>query len=379
MTNLIYLNNAATSYPKPINVINTVKNYIDSVPLNITRSGLEFSQNNVVKQCRKNLAFLLNIDNPNNIIFTSGATESLNLAILGIEPENSHIITSITEHNSVIRPLKHLERTGEISVSFIKCDKKGLVDPVDIKNKIKKNTKAIIINHCSNVTGQIQNIFKIGEIAKENNIYFIVDGSQSIGNINIDLKKTYIDVFAFTGHKSLFGLQGIGGIYINDKLKLKPLKTGGTGIKSQLTFQPEEIPLFYEAGTQNIAGITSLNAGCKYILDTTILKIQQKKLKLLNKIYDQLSSMPQIDIYGYCSENNIGILSFNVKNIDNSEIGYILQNSFNIVVRTGLHCAPLIHEALGTNPKGTIRLSPSCFTLKEDVDIFLEAIIKICR
>jgi len=375
---MIYLNNAATSHPKPIEVIEEINKYIKSVPFHSSRTGLDFQQIDIIQTCRENIRNFFNIGSINNIIFTSGATESLNLAINGLDLSNKHVISTTTEHNSVIRPLKHLEKDGEIELTFIHSDKYGYVDTEKIKNCIKENTKVIIINHCSNVTGSIQDIDSISKIAKNNNIILIVDASQSAGIIPIDVKKLNIDLLAVTGHKSLYGLAGIGFLYISDKINLKALKYGGTGIKSSLLYQPEERPLYYEAGTLNLAGIVSLNAGISFIQKTGIKKIENKKISHINRIINEIKNLKNIKIYcNIDNQNRIPILSFNIKNINPNEIGYILESSFNIISRSGLHCAPLIHKDIGSYPEGNVRISPSYFTKDDEIDIFIDAIIKI--
>ncbi len=368
---MIYLNNAATSYPKPDSVIKAVTKYINSLPLNPERSGFTGDEDNVIKKCRKNLALLFNIKNPDRVIFTSGATESLNLAIKGLELYKKHIITTRIEHNSVIRPLKHLEREGIIELSFVECNKQGYVGSDDIKKEIKENTGAIIVNHCSNVTGTVLDIKSISEIARTGNIIFIVDASQSAGTIPLDVTECNMDILVFTGHKSLYGLPGIGGIYIKEGINLKPLKVGGTGVRSDLLYQPEEVPMYYEAGTRNMAGIVSLCEGTSFILERGMNKIEEHKNKLVERAVRGLKEIPEIIIYG--SEGN-SIFSFNIKGIKPEDAGYILENSFEIIIRSGLHCAPLIHKSLGSYPEGSIRVSPSYFTTFEEIDFFIDAV-----
>ena len=233
---MIYFNNNATSYPKPKSVISFVKENLCNFPDNQYRSG--FKKKSIINECRNKIAEFFNVKNPNRIIFTSGSTEALNLAIFGLE-NHRHIITSVTEHNSVLRPLKTLQRDKGLNLSLVDCDKQGFINPAEVENKIKENTSAIIINHCSNVTGAIQNIKAISKIARKNDIPFIVDASQSVGNIKIDMQELQVDMLAFTGHKSLFATTGIGCLIINSDIKLKPLKVGGTGIRSNYLYQPE--------------------------------------------------------------------------------------------------------------------------------------------
>ena len=373
---MIYLNNAATGYPKPEEVIKTINKYIKSIPVNSLRKGFTEKSNDLPSLCRKKIGALFNIKNEKNIIFTSGSTESLNLAIKGLNLKGKHVITTVTEHNSVIRPLKHLERDGIIDLSFIGCDSRGYVAPGDIKKEIKNSTAALVINHCSNVTGAVQDLNSIKEILKEK-IIFIVDASQSAGIIPVDVETCGIDMLAFTGHKSLHGLPGIGGLYVRKGIKIKPLKVGGTGVRSDLLYQPEEIPMYYEAGTQNLPGIISLIAGIDFIFQESIKNIKNHTDKITEKILGEFKKIPQITIYNDNINKRSSVFSFNIKGIEPEDGGYILENSFSIITRSGLHCAPLIHKSLGSYPKGSIRISPSYFTTFDEIDCFIDAIKKI--
>lgn len=377
---MIYLNNAASSFPKPQAVIKAVYDYINSIPVNTARVGFVKQDHNAVDICREQIAQLFNIKDPNNIMFTSGSTESLNLALFGLNLKGKHVITTAIDHNSVLRPLKTMEKQRLIQLSIVECDQNGYVKPKEIESHIRKNTKVIVVNHCSNVTGEILDIKAIARIAHKKEIIFIIDASQSAGCIPLDIQDSKVDIVAFTGHKSLYGLPGIGGIYIKDNLPVKPLKVGGTGIRSDLLFQPEERPIYYEAGTQNMPGIISLKAGVEFILKTSMKKIQLKKEQHLKKILAELSEIPQLVLYGRKDiHNRVPVFCFNVKGMLPEDVGYILEKSFNIVVRSGLHCAPLIHKALNSYPKGSIRVSPSYFTKAEEINHFIKAVKKICN
>ena len=271
---MIYLNNAATSYPKPREVNAAISSYLNEMPFHASRVGFEMQQVNIVDSCRDKLATLFNVENPRQIVFTSGSTESLNLAILGLSFNECHVITTSIEHNSVLRPLKTLEREGVITLSIVACDEAGYVNPQKIAHAIQKNTKLIVVNHSSNVTGTVLDIKTISRIARSHGIVLLVDASQSAGCVPIDVQQWDIDMLAFTGHKSLYGIPGIGGLYIREGIVLNPLKVGGTGVRSDLLYQPEEMPLYYEAGTQNVPGIVSLDAGVAFILRTRIDRIR---------------------------------------------------------------------------------------------------------
>jgi cysteine desulfurase family protein len=375
---MIYLNNASTSWPKPANVIDEITSHLNSQPKNYSRTGLSDDSNNVLYQCRKNLAKILGTEKYKNIVFTSGSTEALNMAIHGIDLDYQHVITTVTEHNSVIRPLKTLEKEKKIELSIVKCDEYGFVDPFEIEKHFQYNTKLVIINHVSNVTGVIQDIGKIAQIAHSNKALILVDSSQATGTINPEIDKHNIDILAFTGHKSLYGIQGIGGLYIDPKVQLRTLKQGGTGIKSDYLYQPEDMPIKYEAGTQNMPGIVSLKAGTDYILKEGIDNINQKLESLKNSILDGLKDIDGIRIIYDESRKSKPVISFLVGDSVPEEINYILANSFGIKIRSGLHCAPLIHKYLNS-PFGTLRVSPSFFTNNEEIDKFINAVNIISR
>ncbi len=375
---MIYLNNSATSYPKPKEVVDAVNNYLTAVPVNPSRSGFEVQDQDAPTSCRRKLAAFFNVDDPNRIIFSSGATESLNLALFGLDLEDGHVITTAVEHTSVLRPLKTLEKEAGLDLTIVNCDPNGVVDPEDIAATIKKNTKAIVVNHSSNVTGETINLKTVADIAHAHGLIIIIDSSQSAGNAPIDVKETGIDILAFTGHKSLYSLPGVGGVVIKEGLKLKPLKVGGTGIRSESLYQPEELPLYYESGTHNLPGILSLAAGIDFIQKTGIEKIGNKKREHLRKITEGLKDIPEVTIYGSDNfDTRSAVFCFNMKGILPADLGYILESSFELIVRAGLHCAPLIHQAMGAYPKGTIRISPSYFTTSAEIEYFIKAIKEI--
>ena len=374
---MIYLNNSATSYPKPQKVIEDINEYLKQIPFHSFRAGFEVLTEDKVYTCRKKIAKLFNIQNPNNIIFTSGATESLNLAIFGLSLDDKHVITTAIEHNSVLRPLKKLEDQGLIELSIISPDTYGIIDPNDIKKNIKQNTKLIVINHCSNVTGAIVDIKRISKIAKKRNIILLVDASQSAGLIPVDSED--LDILVFTGHKFLYGMPGIGVFYKKDKINIEPLKVGGTGIKSELLYQPKELPIYYEAGTLNTPGVISLSAGISFVLEIGLKKIKSKIDHLFDITMQKLEKIGEVIIYNNTKNKSNSIISFNLKNIDPADVGYILENSFEIVVRTGLHCAPLIHKFLGSYPNGSVRISFSYFSTECDVNHFIDAVKQICK
>jgi cysteine desulfurase family protein len=374
---MIYLNNAATSYPKPKEVRDAVMASFNDPLVHASRTGLEREDDDIVYLCRTRLADLFNIEDPLHIVFTSGSTEALNLAIKGLPLEGGNVVISAIEHNSVIRPVKTLEKEGKISVTVVECDRNGYIEPQQFAEAIREDTKAIIVNHCSNVTGAVLDIAEIAKIAHSAGAYIIVDASQSAGAVPIDCKNWDVDLLAFTGHKSLYGMQGIGGLYIKEGIEIKPLKVGGTGILSELLLQPEGIPIHYEAGTPNTPGIISLYAGVQFVLQTGLDKIIEHKKKLYKILFDELQDNPDIEIYSSLEHTSYSNFCFNIKGMVPEEVGYVLEASFDILVRTGLHCAPLILPYLGAEPWGTVRASHSFFTTEEEIYKFVNAVRKI--
>ncbi len=374
---MIYLNNAFTSFPKPPEVIEFVNKVIREPHLSAGRSAIEQDEEeDIVLGCRKCLAKLFNVENYNNISFTSGATFSLNMAIKGLRLENCHVITSAMEHTSVLRPLKLLEKNKVIELTIVDCDENGVVSPQNIEKAIRPNTKAIVLNHASNVVPAVNNIRRIGDITSEENITFIVDASQSAGCVLIDVKKMGIDVLAFTGHKSLFGLEGIGGIYIRDGIYIDPLTVGGTGLKSESLYQVEERPSYYESGTRNTVGIASLKAGVSYILNCGMDIMNEKKRKTFETLISGLREIPNVQLYG-SHQYGTPLICFNIIGMLPTAVGRLLWENYSITVRTGLLCAPLIHEKIGTAPHGAVRISFSYFTTDDEIDLFLKAVSEI--
>lgn len=376
---MIYLNNAATSFPKPENVHKAVTEYLKTAPVHSARASFEREMDDIDYACRAKLAKLFNAKDPYHIIFTSGSTEALNLAIKGLNLKGSHVVTTVIEHNSVIRPLKTMELAGEIELTFVDSDSWGYVEPENIEAAITKNTSAVVVNHCSNVTGTILDLEAISKIAHKHGCYFIVDASQSAGSIPIDVTNWDIDFLAFTGHKSLYGMAGIGGLYIKEGIYLKPLKVGGTGVLSEVLVQPDGFPLHYEAGTPNSPGIVSLSAGLDFIFKTGMDVIHQRKESMVKKMIEELSWLPEITVYTYPKHNSLNNFCFNISKIVPEEVGYIFESSYDMIVRTGLHCAPLIMKPLGVEPWGTVRVSPSYFTSDDEVTKFIDAVKEIIK
>lgn len=376
---MIYLDNAATTYPKPEKVYDAVLDCMKNYCANPGRAGHKLAMRAAreIYDARENIAKLFNIDNPMTIVFTNNATDSLNLAIKGVVKKGDHIITTSMEHNSVIRPIKSLEKDG-IENTIVECDKDGFLNPDDIKNAIKKNTKLIVTTHASNVVGTIVDIKSVGEIAKEKNILYLVDASQTAGVYDINVKDINVDMIAAPGHKCLLGPQGTGILYIKEDLNVDILKEGGTGSRSEDLFQPDLTPDKYESGTHNTPGIVGLNEGVKFILETGIDNIRAHEEELCQYMLDRLREVPNIVIYGpKDSKKRAAVISINIPNIDSGEITFLLDSEYNIATRSGIHCAPLAHKTLGTIEQGAVRFSLGYFNTKKDIDEAVKALKEI--
>ncbi len=366
---MIYLNNGATSWPKPECVSNAVKRSLDELPCSAHRSGFEEEEN---YNCKDLLAQLLKIDNPNNIVYGSNATFGLNLAIQGFEfKKGDKVLTTAAEHNSVLRPLYYLQKKNIIEYEIMDVNEEGRIDPNLWEEKIKEiNPRMVIFTHASNVTGAVNDAERLSAIAKKYKCVVLLDASQSLGLIDVFPEQWDIDMVAFTGHKYLLGPQGTGGLYVSPKIKLNPILQGGTGIYSDEDIMPEEMPLRLEAGTPNDNSFKGLEAALTWSFVNPINK--DKINYLVNKIKKELKKMNinVIDVSGKTTP----AISFTIDGYSVNEVGEILQMSFDIICRSGLHCAPLIHKCLGTSPSGTIRISLSRFTTEEEVDYFINSI-----
>lgn len=381
----VYLDNASTTFPKPKKVSESIYNFLTNIGGNPGRSNHENSMdsNRILLESRITLANLFNFDKFENVIFTNNITTSLNLLINGMFKEGDHVITSSMEHNSVLRPLFRLKELNIIDLYVCKANSFGFIDVNDIKSNLKPNTKSIILSHASNVVGSIQPIFEISKICSENNIHFILDSAQSAGSIDIDFKALNLSALAFTGHKSLYGPQGTGGFLISDDLNSICSSTilGGTGSLSHSLTQPDFLPDKFESGTLNMPGIYGLLEGVKFINKEGIKTIHDKNNFLLNYLVNDLKNINNLKIY--LDPNNINnytsCISLNINNIETAELSYILDNDFGIQNRSGLHCAPLAHETIGTYPSGTVRLSIGYFNTLDEIKYTISALNKISQ
>ena len=385
----IYFNNAATSWPKPKNVLIAIEKFFERGRASSGREGFQSSTtvDQPVADTRKLLAGLINVKNPNQIVFTLNATEALNLAIKGILNENDHVIISSMEHNSVIRPLRNLEQRLKIKISIVKCSRSGELEPKDIEREIRNNTKLIVLLHASNVVGTTMPVAEVGEIAKKHRVVYLVDAAQSAGTIPVDVKAMNIDLLAFSGHKSLLGPTGTGALYIKEGINLVPLKEGGTGSKSELEIQPEFLPDRYETGTLNDVGLVGLEKGIQFIVKTSVKRIREHREKLTDYFLEGLKKIKNIKVYGLTNKESlpagrqgrISVISFNINGMNPAKIGMLLDRRYRIVTRTGLHCSPLAHRTIGSFPGGTVRVSFGYFNTLEEVNCLISALREIVK
>lgn len=384
MNNLIYLDNSATAYPKPEEVYRFMDSFYREHGVNPGRSGFDaaLEAEEIVMSTRKLLTDFFNTGGDSNrLTFSYNATDSLNMIIQGLLQKGDHAVTTMLEHNSVLRPLHHLEINEVINVTHVMFDRKGFIDPDDIKKAIRKNTKMVIVNHCSNVIGTIQPIEEIGKICKEAGVFFVVDTTQSAGTIPIDVQTMGIDVIVFTGHKCLLGPTGIGGSYVMENVPVKYTRFGGTGVRSAQLTHLEEFPYRLECGTLNLVGVAGLNAGVKWILKNGMDSLHNKEMLLWEKLRNGLKEIENVKIY--CADsavNHNAIISFNIEGFDAGDVGTMLDVDYNIACRTGLQCAPKVHVGLGTDKiHGTVRLSIGPFNTEEHIDKAIEAVKEIAE
>jgi cysteine desulfurase family protein len=381
MSELIYLDNSATTFPKPEEVYRFMDNFYRKHGVNPGRSGFDaaIETEEIVHNTRQMLTNLFNGDDPNRLTFSYNASDSLNMILQGLARKGDHVITTFLEHNSVLRPLHHLEQDGIIEVTHIMFDNKGYIHPDDIKKAIKPNTRMVVVNHSSNVIGTIQPLAGIGKICKEKGVYFIVDASQSAGAVSIDMKAMGIDVVCFTGHKCLMGPTGIGGSYVMDDVPVRYTRYGGTGVRSAVKTHLDEFPYRLEVGTLNIIGVAGLFAGVNWIQQNGIEKLHHHEMKLWEKLKTGLQQIEGVTTYcANGSENQNPVLSFNVNGFEAGDIGTMLDVDYSIACRTGLQCAPKVHEGLGTvDIHGTVRLSIGPFNTEDHIRKTIEAVREI--
>ncbi|MFH2050786.1 MAG: aminotransferase class V-fold PLP-dependent enzyme [bacterium] len=385
MEDLIYLDNAATSWPKPDKVYKFMIDFYKECGVNPGRSGFDkaIEAGNILENLRLRLTrfFGGDEDTPKRLCFGYNATDALNIIIQGILKSGEHVVTTNVEHNSVIRPINHLVRDHGVRASFVRFDKNGFVDPDDIAKEIKSNTKLVIVNHGSNVLGTVQPVKEIGKICKEKGILFAIDASQTAGMVPINMKDMNVDVLAFTGHKSLMGSTGIGGLCVRKDVEIKSVRSGGTGVRSAYPYHLDEYPYRLEYGTPNMVGIASLWAGQEWMDDRGLENIYAHEMRLAKKLVAGLKEIEGVTVYCCDSmENHLATVTMNVDGYEAGDVGTMLDVEFNIATRTGLHCAPLVHQQLDLiKIHGGVRFAVGPFNTEVHIDRAIEGITEIAE
>lgn len=377
---MIYMDNAATTMHKPQAVIDAVAAAMGSMG-NAGRGANEasLSASRVIYDTRDKLCRFFGAEDARRIVFTNNSTESLNIAIKGLLNSGDHVITTMLEHNSVLRPLYEMEKQG-VKLTIIKSDGKGMFDLRDMEEAILPETKMIICTNGSNLTGNYIDIEKVGELARNRGLLFVVDASQTAGVFPIDVQRMHVDVLCFTGHKGLLGPQGIGGMYVREGLAIRPLKSGGSGVQTYSKTHPAEMPTALEAGTLNGHGIAGLGAAIDYLNEVGIDTVREKEQRLMRKFYDGVKEIPGVKLYGdFDTFNRCAIVTLNIGDYDSSEVSDELLTEYGISTRPGGHCAPLMHEALGTVEQGAVRFSFSHYNTDEEVDTAISAIRELAQ
>ena len=372
---MIYLDNAATTIRKPQTVIDAVASAMCSMG-NAGRGVNDASLGaaRTIYEAREKLARLFHAEQPKQIAFTSNSTESLNIAVKGTLVPGDHVITTALDHNSVLRPLYELEKTG-VELTILDSDRLGRINYEDFHQEIRENTKAIVCTHGSNLTGNLIDIRRVGQIAAKRGLLLIVDASQTAGVFPINVQKMHIDILCFTGHKGLLGPQGTGGLYVRPGLAVRPFKSGGSGVQTYSKSHPAEMPTALEAGTLNGHGIAGLSAAADYLLETGIDAVRIREQELMDRFYKGVRDIPGVTVYGdFTSMERCAIVTLNIGDYDSSEVSDELLMTYGISTRSGGHCAPLMHQALGTAEQGAVRFSFSHYNTEEEVDIAIRAV-----
>jgi cysteine desulfurase family protein len=378
---MYYFDNGATTFPKPQEVYDEIYRAMTEYGANPGRSGhdLALRASRGIYHTREELANLFSVKNPMNIVFTYNCTESLNIGIKGLLKPGDHVITTSMEHNSVLRPIKHLESIG-VENTIVRCQRDGQIDPESIKNAIRDNTRLIVTTHVSNLTGTIMPVEEIGKIAREHGIPYLLDAAQSAGVYPIDVENLGVDMLAFPGHKGLLGPQGTGGLYIREGLQVEQFIQGGTGSASYSLNQPEEMPDKFESGTPNAPGIIGLGKGIQYINRRGMDNIRHHEEDLTRYFIEEAARIDGIKLYGPLDASRQGaVVALNIKDLDSSEISFVLNEEFGIYVRPGLHCAPLAHETIGTMKQGAVRFSFGPFNVLEELEYAINALHRISK
>jgi cysteine desulfurase family protein len=381
MDDLIYLDNAATSFPKPEAVYTFMDQFYRRFGVNPGRSGFDLcvEAGDILEGTRKSLAAFFGGADPSRLVFSANSTDALNLAIFGLLQRGDHAISTALEHNSVLRPLYHLSEDEGVEVDYVPFDERGFVDPDDFARRFRDNTRLVVVNHASNVLGTVQPVQEIGRRCRERGVTFLVDASQTAGKIPIDVAAMNIDVLAFTGHKSLLGPTGIGGLYVGDGVEIRHTRAGGTGVRSAVRRHLDEYPWRLEYGTTNVLGVAGLSAGLRWLEEKGLEDIHHQEMALVKRLRDGLRDVE--GVVSYCQEDlddHIAVFVFNVERVEAANTGTMLDVEHDIACRTGLHCAPLVHEQIGTTGiHGAVRFGVGPFNTQGDVDTAVGAVREI--
>ena len=378
----VYLDNAATSWPKPPEVVAAIADFYTNggSPAGRGNQTSEFSSDGIVRRCRSELQEFIGGDSRDQIAFAFNGTDAINMGLFGFLNPGDHVVTTSIEHNSVMRPLELLRQNRELEISVVQCGDDGKVPTDGIRDAIEPKTRLVIVSHASNVTGVIQNVQAIGEICRERDVAFMLDAAQTIGQLPVDVKSIGCDMLATAGHKGLMGPLGTGFLYIAENIaeQVQPWRAGGTGTKSELSSQPQEYPARLESGNLNVGGIAGLSAGLRFVQSVGVETIQQHKHRLVARLFERLANEPKIKIYCATESDRVGVLSLNIDEVDPREAAMILDSSFGIQVRAGFHCSPGMHHSLKTvELGGTIRISPGWFSTEAEVDLLANALVEI--
>ena len=377
---IIYLDNAATVYPKPRSILEPMTEIYSRYGVNPGRSGYDLCVvgGDLVQQTREQLTRFFGGTDPNRLVFSYNASDSLNILIQGLVEKGDHVVSTTVEHNSVIRPLNHLAEQGIITRDFVACGKEGRIDPSDIAKALRDNTRFVVLNHGSNVIGTIQPVAEIGKLCRERGVLLVVDTAQTAGIIPIDMEAMGIDALAFTGHKSLLAPTGIGGLYVREGVEIRSTRFGGTGVRSAHPYHLEEFPFRLEVGTLNVLGIVGLHLAQNYLAERGIDSIYQHEMELFARLQQGLQEIDGVNLHGTTDlRDRLPVLSFTVPGRDPSDVGTMLDVDHNIATRTGLQCAPLIHEQMGTSPRGTVRMSVGPANTADQIETAVKAVTDI--
>jgi cysteine desulfurase family protein len=377
---MTYLDNAATSFPKPEAVYQALDAFARRDLANPGRGGhkMALTAERALDDCRHLLNQLFHGKEPERFVFTLNCTDALNMAFKGVLAEGDHVITTDLEHNSVSRPLRAMELAGHITLTRVRADGGGTVDPDDVRRAITRQTRLVALTHASNVLGTVQPVAEVGRVAREHDLLFLVDAAQTAGVIPLDVQEMGIDLLAFPGHKSLLGPTGTGALYVGPRAKVGAWREGGTGGDSSSETQPREFPYFLEGGTPNVLGVAGLAAGVRYVMEKGIESHHAHEVALTERLWRKLDEMGGYEVFGHGDgARRVGTLSFRTQALPAAEVGGILDQAFDIAVRPGLHCAPYVHRALGTFPDGTVRVSPGPFSTEADIDRLVGALAEI--